>query len=131
MEPIWIRLDTVRAIHKRQLAEHGGIEGIREESLLLSALDRPQNLYAYSEPKPDLAMLAASYAYGIARNHAFLDGNKRVALVVCRTFLKLNGVDLAASQEEKVRVFLCLAEGNLSEAELADWIRAHLNENLV
>jgi len=125
-ETIWVLEETVRAIHQRQIAEHGGSTGLRDEGLLLSALARPQHLVAYSEPAPDLASLAASYAFGIVRNHPFIDGNKRVALVVARTFLLLNGANLEASQEEKYLTFLRLAEGSLQEEELSDWIRQHL-----
>jgi death-on-curing protein len=132
-EPVWVREDVVLAIHRRQLAEHGGSEGVRDAGLLASALARPRNLLAYGaqdaeDPAapPDLAALAASYAFGIARNHPSVDGNKRVAFVVARTFLLLNGVDLAASQEDKCVTFLRLAEGRLREQELAAWIRAHL-----
>lgn len=117
---------VVRAIHTRQLAEHGGLPGVRDEDALASALMRPQNRFAYGDPPPDLASLAASYAYGIARNHPFSDGNKRVALVVCRTFLLLNGVDLAASQHDKYEMFLRLAAGEADEEALASWIRARL-----
>ena len=124
-EPVWVRDDVVLAIHRRQLAEHGGGVGIRDEGLLASALARPKNLLAYSDEEPDLAALAASYAYGIARNHPFVDGNKRTAYVVCRTFLMLNGRDLTASREKKYLVFLRLAEGRLSEDELAGWLRDH------
>jgi death-on-curing protein len=125
-EPIWIREDVVFAIHRRQVIEHGGVQGVRDKNLLLSALARPRNLLAYSDQKPDIAALAASYAFGIARNHPFIDGNKRVALVVCRTFLKVNGCELVASQEEKYVTFLRLAEGRLSEEELAEWLRERL-----
>jgi death-on-curing protein len=128
-EPVWVREDVVLAVHRRQLAEHGGTDGVRDRGLLASAMARPRNLLAYAEDPaapPDLAALAASYAFGIARNHPSVDGNKRVALVVARTFLLLNGVDLAASQEEKYVTFLRLAEGRLPEEELADWIRARL-----
>ena len=119
----WLLEETVYAIHKRQIAEHGGSDGVRDEGLLLSALARPQNLLAYSEETPDISALAASLAYGIAKNHPFIDGNKRTALVVARTFLLLNGFSLEATQEEKYLTFLKLAEGNLSEEELAEWIR--------
>lgn len=115
--------ETVYAIHKRQIAEHGGGDGLREEGLLLSALARPQNLLAYSEETPNIFALAASYGFGIAKNHPFTDGNKRTALVVVRTFLLLNGSSLNASQQEKYLTFLKLAEGNFSEEELAAWIR--------
>lgn len=83
---VWLIEETLRAIHKRQIAEHGGSDGLRDEGLLSSALARPKNLLAYGEPPPDLASLAAAYAYGIARNHPFVDGNKRTALVAARTF---------------------------------------------
>lgn len=119
----WLFEETVYAIHKRQIAEHGGGDGLRDEGLLLSALARPQNLLAYSEETPDISALAASYGFGIAKNHPFIDGNKRTALVVARTFLLLNEFSLNASQEEKYLTFLKLAEGNLSEEELAAWIR--------
>jgi death-on-curing protein len=126
-EPIWIRDEVVVAIHRRQLAEHGGLEGIRDEGLLQSALYRPKNLLAYSESPPDMASLAAAYAYGIVKNHPFVDGNKRTAYVVMRTFLKLNGYDIQASSEEKYQIWLALATGKLSEEELAEWIREHFS----
>jgi death-on-curing protein len=125
---IWLLEETIRAVHSRQISEHGGSPGMRDEGLLLSALARPQNLAAYGDPPPGLAALAASYAFGIARNHPFVDGNKRVALVAARTFLIINGADLEASQEEKYVTFLRLAEGALSEDELAEWIRAHVKQ---
>ncbi|MBA2737382.1 MAG: type II toxin-antitoxin system death-on-curing family toxin [Pyrinomonadaceae bacterium] len=124
----WLLEEAVYIIHKRQITEHGGSDGLRDEGLLLSALARPQNLLAYSEEPPDIAQLAAALAYGIAKNHPFIDGNKRTALVVSRTFLLLNGFNLNASQEEKYLTFLKLAEGNLSEEELAEWIRKNLSQ---
>ena len=124
---VWLLEETLTAIHHRQIAEHGGSEGLRDEGLLLSALARPQNLLAYGEPAPDLASLAAAYAYGIARNHPFVDGNKRTALVAARTFLILNGVDLEATQDDKVLTILNLAEGTISEEQLADWIRKRIH----
>lgn len=123
---VWVREDVVLAVHLRQLAEHGGSEGIRDEGLLQSALARPQNLLAYGDPTPDLAALSAAYAYGIASNHPFVDGNKRTALVVARLFLLLNGANLAATQEEKYSIFLALAAGRLPEEALAEWLRARL-----
>jgi death on curing protein len=125
-EIIWLLEETLTAIHHRQIAEHGGSEGLRDEGLLSSALARPQNLLAYGESPPDLASLAAAYAYGIARNHPFIDGNKRTALVAARTFLILNGGDLIATQDDKVLTFLKLAEGSISEEELSDWIRERI-----
>jgi death-on-curing protein len=127
-EIIWLLEETVRAVHSRQISEHGGRPGIRDEGLLLSALARPQNLSVYGDPPPDLAALAASYAFGIARNHPFIDGNKRVALVAARIFLLINDADLEATQEEKYITFLRLAEGRLSEDELAEWIRARMKQ---
>jgi death-on-curing protein len=120
----WVAEDVVLAIHDEQLAEHGGMKGLRDESLLLSALARPQNLAAYGTP--DVADLAASYAVGIARNHAFIDGNKRTALVVAAgVFLPLNGYKLTASDGETVRVMLSVADGSMPEEELASWFRTH------
>ncbi len=121
-EPLWIRTDVVLAIHQRQLAEHGGTGGVRDQNLLDSALARPKNLLAYSEQQVDMAALAAAYAFGIARNHPFVDGNKRTAFVVCRAFLILNRFDLDASQEEKYVTFLELSRGNIDENELAEWL---------
>jgi len=114
------------AIHHRQISEHGGSEGLRDEGLLASALARPQNVLAHAQPPPDLAALAAAYAYGIARNHPFVDGNKRTALVAARTFLLLNAVNLEANQDEKYLTFLQLAQGTLTEEQLADWIRKRI-----
>lgn len=125
-EPIWVMKDVVVLIHKRQLSEHGGINGIRDEGLLESALERPMNLYAYTSPKPSLAHLTASYAYGIAKNHPFLDGNKRTALVVSELFLRLNKHTIEASKESKYSAFLSLADGTLSEEDLTHWIAQHI-----
>lgn len=125
-EIIWLLEEAVRAIHERQISEHGGSSGLRDEGLLQSALARPQHLLTYGDPPPDTAALAAAYAFGIARNHPFIDGNKRTALVAARTFLLLNDSDLEASQEEKYLTFLHLAEGSLTEEELAAWVRGRL-----
>lgn len=122
-EIVWLLEETIMAIHQRQIAEHGGSEGLRDEGLLSSALARPQNIFAYGQPPPDLATLAAAYAYGLARNHPFVDGNKRTALIAARTFLLLNGANLEAGQDEKFLTFQRLAEGSLTEEELADWIQ--------
>lgn len=121
----WLRIDAVLAMHKRQIAEHGGSDGVRDMGLLESALARPQNLHAY-EPDSDMAALAAALGFGIAKNHPFVDGNKRTALVAMRTFLVLNGVTLAASREEKYLTILTLASGDLSEGALAQWLRDHV-----
>lgn len=125
MEYIWIEREFVILAHKRQLAEHGGTDGIRDEGLLDSALARPQNVFAYGD-NPDIADLAAAYAFGIAKNHAFLDGNKRTALVVAVSFLNRNGSDFDAPLPEVYTQFLGLAEGSVSEEELAAWLRERL-----
>jgi len=129
-EPIWVRDETALAIHGRQIAEHGGSEGVRDRGLLESARARPKNLFAYSSPKAStvisLPQLAASYAHGIAKNHPFVDGNKRTAFVVCELFLRLNDHSISATAEEKYLAFLSLAEGTLSEEKFAAWIQEHL-----
>ena len=112
------------AAHAEQLAEHGGGAGVRDAGMLESAMARPQNLAVYGEP--DAAALAGAYAFGIARNHPFVDGNKRTAAVVSETFLVLNGYALTATDAELVVAFLALAAGELSEEEMADWFRGHL-----
>ena len=119
-EPIWLRLEAILAAHDEQLAEHGGGAGIRDQGLLESALARPLNVRAYGEPS--LARFAAAYAFGIAKNHPFVDGNKRAALVAAELFLVVNGFDLIADDVEVVTVFLALAAGEVSEEELAAWI---------
>lgn len=119
----WITPDITLALHDRQLAEHGGQAGLRDESLLLSALARPQQLLAYGDPPPDLCAMAAAYAYGIAKNHPFLDGNKRTAFVVYRLFLKWNGIELKAEKSERYATMLALAAGELTEEDFADWLR--------
>ena len=122
-EPVWIDLEVVLAIHDEQLAEHGGQPGVRDRGLLESAMARPQNQFACGEHS--IARLAASYAFGISRNHPFLDGNKRTSLVVAELFLDLNGLELTASDAECVTTFLQLAAGEITEAELAEWIASH------
>jgi len=119
-EPIWIDLEVVLAIHDEQLAEHGGQAGVRDRGLLESALARPRNPFGYGESS--LARLAAAYAFGISRNHPFLDGNKRTSLVVAELFLELNGLELAASDAACVSTFLSLAAGELTEDDLAHWV---------
>ncbi len=123
---VWIDKALALAIHDRQLAEHGGSAGIRDESLLDSALARPKQLHAYGEPPPDLADLAASLAFGLARNHPFVDGNKRTAHVCYRVFIALNDGQLVADAEDKYVAMLGLAEGSLSEAQFADWLRPRI-----
>ncbi len=122
VDPIWISKELAIAIHNRQLAEHGGAEGVRDEHLLDSALGRPRNLFAYEQPTPSIPSLAAAYAFAIAKNHALIDGNKRTAYVVCRTFLLLNRYDMTSEREERYEVFLDLAAGSVSEGDLIKWL---------
>lgn len=122
-EPIWIENEEARVIHQLQLTGHGGASGIRDQGLFESAMDRPRNLFVYSEPSPTLYQLAAAYAFGLAKNHAFVDGNKRTAFVVCLSFLKQNGIAINASQEMRYLTFYALAASDLSEAELAEWLQ--------
>lgn len=121
---IWVALDVAIAAHAEQIAEHGGGEGIRETGLLDSAMARPQNLALYGDP--DVSELAASYAFGMAHNHPFVDGNKRTAAVVSETFLVLNGYVLTATDAELVITFVAIAAGEFSEEELTAWFRDHL-----
>jgi death-on-curing protein len=120
---VWIATEVALAAHAEQLAEHGGGEGVRDAGMLDSAMARPRNLADYGDP--DAAALAAAYAFGIARNPPFVDGNKRTAAVVSETFLVLNGHALDASDAELVVAFVALAAGELNEEELADWFRRH------
>ena len=123
---VWIDRTLALAIHERQLSEHGGGSGVRDEGLLESALTRPQQLFAYGDPPPDLAALAASLAFGIARNHPFVDGNKRTAAVACETFIQLNGAELNADDLTLYPLYIGLAEGSLDEAGFAAWLRDHI-----
>lgn len=123
-DPVWITLDAVRAIHSWQLAEHGGQDGVRDSGLLESALDRPRNLWAYA--KADLATLTSAYAFGIAKNHPFTDGNKRTAGVVCETFLIRNGAHLNANNDDWYDAVYTLAAGETTEEQFAQWLRGHL-----
>ena len=121
----WVVESVALAIHEAQLAEHGGLPGLRDEGLFLSAMARPQNLAAYGA-RPDAADLAAAYAFGLARNHPFLDGNKRTAFVVMELFLNLNGWALDAHDAECISVMESVAAGNLADKDFAVWLRSHL-----
>ena len=123
-EPRWLDADLALAIHDRQLAEHGGGSGVRDAGMLDSALARPVNRWGYGEEDP--AALAAAYAFGVARNHPFVDGNKRTAWVLARLFLALDGHDLRFEPAEAIATMLALAAGELAEEELADWFRTRL-----
>lgn len=120
----WVAVEVAVAAHAEQLVEHGGGDGVRDAGALESAMARAEDLAHYGDP--DVADLAAAYAFGIARNHPFVDGNKRTAAVVSETFLVLNGFYLAASDAELVVAYLDLAAGMLSESEMASWIREYL-----
>lgn len=122
-EPIWLELTVVLAIHDEQLAEHGGRPGVRDHAALDSALSRPKHRFAYGSTS--LAGLAASLAFGISRNHPFIDGNKRTSLVVAELFLTLNAVELRATDADCVATFFALAAGELSEEQLAAWLERH------
>ena len=124
-EPTWLNRTMLEALHADQIVEHGGSAGIRDAGMLESALARPQQKWHY-EPSTDLAALSAAYAFGIAKNHPFVDGNKRAALVATYTFLAVNGFELDAPEPEAVTMILGIADGSVSEDNLASWIRAHL-----
>lgn len=119
---VWIDPAVILAVHEEQLAEHGGAAGVRDTGMLESAQARPRNLALYGQP--DVCELAASYAFGLARNHPFVDGNKRSAFVACELFLALNGWRLIASDADCVMTMLALAAGELDEAGVADWLRS-------
>ncbi len=126
VEPKWLDKAVAIAIHDRQLAEHGGGTGLRDEGLLDSALARPINRWAYGEDDP--AALAAAYAFGIARNHPFADGNKRTAWVLARLFIVLNGHELRFDPADAITTMLALAAGELSETDLASWLTERIEE---
>jgi death-on-curing protein len=124
-EPRWITERGLLLLHDESLAEHGGLAGIRDKGLLESALARPQNLFAYEGVK-DVARLAASYAFGIAKNHPFTDGNKRAAFAAAGLFLAKNGFDLTAEQPDTYGMMLALASGEIGEEAFADWLRDNI-----
>lgn len=122
--PTWLTLPQVTAFHLQQLAEHGGLPGVRDLDALESALARPANLYAYEQA--DLPELAAAYAHGITNNHPFVDGNKRTGFMSAYVFLGLNGLELVMPEPQAVESMLALASGNLPQAEFADLLRKHV-----
>ena len=124
IEPVWLDAEVALAIHDRQLAEHGGGVGVRDAGMLESALAMPLNRWTYGVD--DVCALAAAYAYGIAKNHPFIDGNKRTAWVAARLFLALNNTLLSFTPDDAIKTVLGLAAGELSEEEMADWFRGHL-----
>lgn len=122
--PRFLSAELATAVHDRQLAEHGGAVGVKDIGLLGSAISRPINKHGYGED--DLCALAAAYAFGIARNHPFVDGNKRTAWVMARLFLQLNGVSLAFDKGDATRTMIALAAGELAEEAMAEWFRNHV-----
>ena len=120
-EPVWVRRDVLELLHSESIAEHGGADGLRDEGLFESALARPINLFNY-EGVTEPARLAASYAFGLAKNHAFVDGNKRIAFIAAGLFLRLNGYRLIADQAHATLIMLSVASGAFAEHELADWL---------
>lgn len=122
----WVRRDTIFAVHDKQLAVHGGLDGIRDLNAVESALNRAQNLIAYGKPPPDVADLAAAYIYGIATSHGFSDGNKRTAWVIGRLFLAINGATLAFKEVDVINFMQAVAAGMMTEQQVAEWIRQRL-----
>jgi death-on-curing protein len=123
MEPVWVARELVLVLHERLLAEHGGAPGVRDEGLLDSALARPRQIRAYGDP--DLCALAAAYAYGLVRNHPFVDGNKRVAFMVAYVFLARNNRRLVAPEADATAMMVALAAGQTDETAFAAWLRDH------
>ncbi len=123
-QPVWLLKGVVLAVHDMQLAEHGGPAGVRDDALLESALARPINLHAYGDS--DRCALAAAYAFGIVRNHPFVDGNKRTGFLAAYIFLKMNGIDLIAREADATAAVLALSSGEAGEAEFAAWLRANV-----
>ncbi len=121
-EPLWLNREDCLGIHEMMLSQHGGLSGVRDEGLLLSAIAKPQNHFAYGSES--LVVMAASYAAGIVLNHAFLDGNKRTGFMAAATFLDMNGLELTASEESTVQQTVSLASGQLTEEAYADWLKA-------
>jgi death-on-curing protein len=125
-EPKWLKFDAILKMHQRQLAEHGGLPGVRDQGRLEAAMAGPRQFFVYGEPPPDLAALATAYAGGFVRNPPFVDGNKRIAHLAARTFLIINGWNVNASAEEKYVFAYRLASREITEDEFASWIRSHL-----
>ena len=127
IEPKWVSEEVILAMHDRQIAEFGGLQGVRDMSLLQSVIARPQNIFCY-EQVTSLTRLAAAYAYGIAKNHAFVDGNKRTAFMTCYLFLLKNGFAVQASEQERYVAILSLAEGAISEVEFMEWLDKYVKK---
>jgi len=121
----WLTIADVLAIHDEQIAEHGGLDGVRDMNVIESAIARPRHLMNFGDPAPDVAALAATLAFGLAKNHGFVDGNKRTSAVATETYLALNGLKFTASDEEIVQVWTDVGAGQMAEDKLADWLRSH------
>jgi death on curing protein len=121
----WLTIADVLAIHDEQIAEHGGLDGVRDLNVIDSAIARPRHLINFGDPTPDVAALAATLAFGLAKNHGFVDGNKRTSAVATETYLALNGLKFTASDEEIVQVWTDIGAGQMAEDKLADWLRGH------
>jgi death-on-curing protein len=121
----WLTINDVLAIHDEQIAEHGGSDGVRDMNVIESAIARPRHLMNFGDPPPDMAAMAATLAFGLAKNHGFVDGNKRTSAVATETFLTLNGHKFTATDEEIVQVWTDIGAGQLAEDKLAEWLRAH------
>ena len=126
-EPTWLLRSVIDAVHDMQLAEHGGPSGLRDEGSLDSALARPRNLYAHNQP--DLCDLAASYAFGLCRNHPYVDGNKRTAFLAAYIFLKINNLSITANEVDATQAVLALASGQSSETDFAEWLRRNTQKS--
>ena len=125
VEPEWVLKEVVQSFHAQQLIEHGGGHGLRDESMLESALSKPQQMWNYKEPKPDIPTLAAVYAFGLAKNHPYVDGNKRTAAIACEVFLLLNGYEFTVGETEKYPQYLALASGDHTQESFTAWLVAH------
>jgi len=125
-EPLWLNREDCLGIHEMMLSQHGGLSGVRDEGLLLSAIAKPQNHFAYGSES--LTAMAASYAAGIVLNHPFLDGNKRTGFMTAATFLDMNGLELTATEESAVQQTVGLASGQLTEEAYADWLNANCKQ---
>lgn len=126
MEPKWLRLEDVLYIHEQSITGFGGLDGLRDQALLESAFMRPQQLWAYGDPSPDLESLAASLAVGLAKNHPFLDGNKRTAFMAVSVFLRINGLYLDVSEAKAEAVMVSVAAGGTDDGTLAIWLRSNV-----
>lgn len=122
-EPEWLLKSVVESFHAQQLREHGGGQGVRDEGMLDSALMKLQQMWSYGDPPPDIPALAATYAYGIAKNHPYVDGNKRTAAIACEVFLLLNGYEFTVTETEKYPNYLALASGDHSQESFTKWLK--------